>query len=105
MYLKQTKSKLASVMAVFPIIRNATQSRAWCVLGWVGGRLSECLVNRQAGRVANLGGRKFGRARRGKLENLRGKQKEMRNSSCQASLSSENSLPCKVAYFVEQKHR
>ena len=105
MYLKQTKSKLASAMAVFPIIRNATQSRAWCVLGWVGGRLSECLVNRQAGRVANLGGRKFGRARRGKLENLRGKQKEMRNSSCQASLSSENSLPCKVAYFVEQKHR
>lgn len=102
MYLKQTKSKLASVMAVFPIIRNATQSRAWCVLGGGGwGRLSECLVNRQAGRVANLGGRKFGRARRGKLENLRGKQKEMRNSSCQASLSSENSLPCKVAYFVE----
>jgi hypothetical protein len=37
MYLKQTKSKLASVMAVFPIIRNATQSRAWCVLGGGGG--------------------------------------------------------------------
>jgi hypothetical protein len=76
MYLKQTKSKLASVMAVFPIIRNATQSRAWCVLGgggvgWVGGRLSECLVNRQAGRVANLGGEKIRprKARKtGKLE-------------------------------------
>ena len=71
MYLKQTKSKLASAMAVFPIIRNATQSRAWCVLGWVGGRLSECLVNRQAGRVANLGGEKIRprKARKtGKLE-------------------------------------
>jgi len=37
----------------------------------VGGRLSECLVNRQAGRVANLGGEKIRprKARKtGKLE-------------------------------------
>jgi hypothetical protein len=40
-------------MAVFPITRNATQSRAWCVLGgWggVGGGEVEWVFGEQAGR-------------------------------------------------------